>query len=195
MNDDMETVMREPGARRWSYALALAAVSMLVLTILAVLGVEYHVLGADPDVAWQAQLERVEAALARNDLAGAEMLWSEAYVAAIKSRHWEGMVAAGDSYRRLGELGGFRKLSDAKAREAYLAALFRARSRGSLEGVLRTAQGFAELGDQEVVEQCIRVARSVAARSWNPRAEELVRIFAERWDARAREADHLGLMP
>ena len=92
-----------------------------------------HVLGADPDVAWQAQLERVEAALARNDLAGAEMLWSEAYVAAIKSRYWEGMVAAGDSYRRLGELGGFRKLSDAKAREAYLAALFRARSRGSLE--------------------------------------------------------------
>ena len=192
--------MREPGAHRWSYALALAAVSMLVLTILALLGVEVevladHVLGADPDVAWQAQIERVEAALARNDLAGAEMLWSEAYVAAIKSRHWEGMVAAGDSYRRLGELGGFRKLSDAKARDAYLAALFRARSRGSLEGVLRTAQGFAELGDQEVVEQCIRAARSVAARSWNPRAEELVRIFAERWDARAREADHLGLMP
>jgi len=198
MNDDMEIAMREPGAHRWSYTLALAAVAMLVLTILALLGVEFladNVLGADPEVAWQAQLERVEAALARNDLAGAEMLWSEAYVAAIKSRHWEGMVAAGDIYRRLGELGGFRKISDAKAREAYLAALFRARSRGSLEGVLRAAQGFAELGDQEVVDQCIRVARSVAARSWNPRAEELVRIFAERWDALAREADHLGLMP
>jgi hypothetical protein len=194
----METVMREPGARRWSYTLALAAVSMLVVTILALLGVEFladHVLGADPDVAWQVQLDRVDAALARNDLAGAEVLWGEAYVAAIKSRHWEGMVAAGDTYRRLGELGGFRKLSDAKAREAYLAALFRARNRGSLEGVLRAAEGFAELGDQEVVEQCIRIARSVAARSWNPRAAERMRVFAERWDARAREADHLGLMP
>ena len=110
MDGDMEAAMRGPGASRWSYALALAAVAMLVLTILALLGVEFladHVLGADPDVAWQAQLERVEAALARNDLAGAEMLWSEAYVAAIKSRHWAGMVAAGDVYRRLGELGGF----------------------------------------------------------------------------------------
>jgi hypothetical protein len=194
----MEAVMTEPGARRWSYTLALAAVSMLAVTILALLSVEFladHVAGADPDVAWQVQLARVETALARNDLAGAELLWPEAYVAAIKSRHWEGMVAAGDIYRRLGELGGFRKLSDAKAREAYLAALFRARNRGSLEGVLRAAQGFAELGDQEVVEQCIRVARSVAARSWNPRADERVRLFAERWDARAREADHLGLMP
>ena len=190
--------MREPGARRWSYSLALAAVSMLVMTILALLGVEYladRVVAADPDVAWQVQLARVDAALARNDPAGAEMLWGEAYVAAIRSRHWEGMVAVGDTYRRLGERGGFRGLADAKAREAYLAALFRARRRGSLEGVLRTAQGFAELGDQEVVEQCIRVAWSVAARSWNPRAEERVRIFVERWDARAREADHLGLMP
>ena len=190
--------MREPGASRWSYTLALAAVSMLVLMILALLGVEFladHVLGADPDVAWQVQFERVDAALARNDLAGAEILWGDAYVAAIKSRHWEGMVAAGDTYRRLGELGGFRRISDAKAREAYLAALFRARNHGSLEGVLRAAQGFAELGDQTVVEQCIRVAQSVAARSWNPRADERVRIFAERWDARAREADHLGLMP
>ena len=198
MYGDMEAVMREPGARRWSYTLALAAVSMLVVTILALLGVEFladHVSGADQDVAWQAQLARVETALARNDLAGAELLWGEAYVAAIKSRHWEGMVAAGDIYRRLGELGGFRKVSDAKAREAYLAALIRARNRGSLEGVLRAAQGFAELGDQEVVEQCIRVARSVAARSWNPRADERVRLFAERWAARAREADHLGLMP
>jgi hypothetical protein len=194
----MKAVMREPESRRWSYTLALAAVSMLVVTILALLGVEFladHALGPDPDVTWQVHLDRVEAALARHDLVAAEMLWGDAYVAAIKSRHWEGMVAAGDTYRRLGELGGFRKISDAKAREAYLAALFRARNRGSLEGVLRAAQGFAELGDQEVVEQCIRVARSVAARSWNPRADERVRAFAERWDARAREADHLGLMP
>lgn len=190
--------MRVPGARRWSYTLALAAVSMLGMAILARLGVEFladHGVGVDLDVAWQVQLARVDAALARNDLAGAEILWAEAYVAAIKSRHWEGMVAAGDIYRRLGGLGGFRKLADAKAREAYLAALFRARNRGSLQGVLRAAQAFAELGDPEVVEQCIRVARSVAARSWNPRAEERVRTFVERWDARAREADHLGLMP
>src|SRR5262249_48145617 len=135
------------------------------------------------------------AASRRDALSGGEMRWGDPSFPAIKSRHWEGMVAAGDIYRRLGELGGFRKLADAKAREAYLAALFRARNRGSLEGVLRTAQGFAELGDQEVVEQCIHVARNVAARAGNARAEERVRSFVERWDARAREADHLGLMP
>src|SRR5262245_28778651 len=195
----MEAVMEEPGRRRWSCTLALGAVSMLVVTILALLGVEFladHVLGADPDVAWQVHLDRVDTAMARNDLAGAEALWGEAYVAAIKSRHWEGMVAAGDAYRRLGQLGGFRKISDAKAREAYLAALFRARNRGSLEGVLRAAQGFAELGDQEVVEQCIRVAGSIAAPSWNPRAEERVRSFVERrGDGRAgSEDDHVGRM-
>ena len=109
--------MREPGSRSWSYTLALAAVSMLAVTILTLLGVE------------------------------------------------------------------------------FLADHVLARNRGSLEGVLRAAQGFAELGDQEVVEQCIRVARSVAARSWTPRPDERVRAFAERWDARTREADHLGLMP
>lgn len=171
---------------------------MLVVTIVALLGVEFaasYVLRTDPDLAWQVRLERVDAALARKDIAGAEMLWGEAYVVAISSRRWEGMVAAGNTYRRLGELGGFRNIAEAKAREAYLAALFRARNHGSLEGVLSAAEGFAELGDQEVVEQCIRVARSVAARSWNPRAAERVRAFAERWDARAREADHLGLMP
>src|SRR3977135_4260830 len=35
MNGDMETAMRELWASRWSYTLALAAVAMLVLTILA----------------------------------------------------------------------------------------------------------------------------------------------------------------
>src|SRR3989442_457445 len=73
--------------------------------------------------------------------------------------------------------------------------VFAEQSQGSLEGVLRAAQGFADLGDHGIVEQCIRVARSVAARSRDPRAEDRVRIFAERWAARALEADHLGFVP
>jgi len=28
-----------------------------------------------------------------------ETVWREAYAAALKSRHWEGMVAVGDAYR------------------------------------------------------------------------------------------------
>ena len=105
------------------------------------------------------------------------------------------MVAVGEAYRRIGARAGFRAIADAKARETYLAALFRARSQGSVEGVLRAAQGFADLGDHAVVEQCLSVARSVAAQSKDPRADERVGMFAERWAARAREADHLGLTP
>jgi hypothetical protein len=105
------------------------------------------------------------------------------------------MVAAGDTSRVLGEPAGFRAASVAKARQAYLTALFRARNEGSLEGVLRTAERVAELGDREVVEQCIRVARRVAAESKDPRAEEHVRAFTERWAASAQEIDDRGLTP
>jgi hypothetical protein len=167
--------------------------SILGLALLMTAGADEafadHALGSEAQIAWETQLHRVDDALARNDLAGAEMLWREAYAAALKSRHWEGMVASGDAYRRLGDRANFGKVSDAKAREAYLAALFRARSEGSLEGVLRVAERFADLGDHAVVEQCLGVARSVAAQSRDPRAEERVRNFAERWAARTRAAD------
>jgi hypothetical protein len=172
--------------------------SMLGLALLLTAGDDafaHHALGSEAQIAWEAQLHRVNDALARNDLAGAEMLWRDAHAAALKSRHWEGMVATGDAYRRLGERANFRKVSDAKAREAYLTALFRARSEGSLDGVLRAAERFADLGDHAVVEQCLGVARSVAARSRDPRAEERVRNFTERWAARTREADQLRFIP
>ncbi len=190
--------MNEPWSSRWYHPLLLATASMLGLMLLVVMVADVfadHALGTAAQIAWMAQLQRVDDALARNDVASAEMRWREAYAAALKSRHWEGMVAVGDAYRRLGDRGGFREVSEAKARKAYLAALFRAQSQGSLEGVLRSAQGFADLGDRGLVERCIRVARSVAAATRDPRAEERVRIFAERWAARAAEVDHQGLVP
>jgi len=133
--------------------------------------------------------------MARGDFAAAETLWREAYAAALKSRHWEGVIAAGDTYRALGARAGFRTASVAKARQAYLAALFRARSEGSLAGVLIAAERFAELGDREVVEQCLRAARQVAAQSRDPYAEEHLRAFTERWAASAQELDARGLTP
>ena len=166
---------------------------LLVATVVDVFA--DHALGTEAQLAWRSHLLRVADALAQNDLVSAEMVWREAYAAALKSRHWEGMVAVGDAYRVLGARAGFRRASEAKAREAYLTALFRARSEGSLEGVLRTAERFAELGDREVVEQCIRVARGVAARARDPHAEERVRAFTERWAASVLELDQLGLTP
>jgi len=189
--------MKDPSSSSWYRTLPVTLAAMLGLTLLVVTVVNVfadHALGTEAQIAWKARLQRVDDAIARNDLAGAEMLWREAYAAALKSRHWEGMVAVGDAYRVIGERGRFRKSAEAKARETYLAALFRARSEGSLEGVLRVAERFADLGDREVVEQCIRVAQGVASKTKDPRAEERVRAFTERWAARALEIDPLSFI-
>jgi hypothetical protein len=194
----MEEVMKELWSSRWLCLMIPAIVStlgpaLLLATVRDV--VADHAVGTEAQLAWQARLLKVEQAMARGDFAAAENLWREAYAAALRSRHWEGLIAAGDTYRALGARAGFREASVAKARQAYLSALFRARSEGSLAGVLITADRFAELGDREVVEQCIRVARKVAAQSRDPYAEEHLRAFTERWAASAQEIDARGLTP
>jgi len=127
------------------------------------------------ELTWQARLLRVEQAIAVNDVDGAALLWRDAHAAALRSRHWEGMVAVADTYRALGAQADFLAASLAKARQTYLRALLRARREGSL-----VADRFAELGDREVVERCMRVARRVAAHSRDPYADEHLRAFADR---------------
>ncbi|PYN86452.1 MAG: hypothetical protein DMD87_18655 [Candidatus Rokuibacteriota bacterium] len=194
----MEDVMKELWSSRWLCLFIPAIAStlgpvLLVATIRDALA--DHAIGTEAQLAWQARLLKVEQAMARGDFAEAETLWREAYAAALKSRHWEGVIATGDTYRALGARAGFRAASVSKARQAYLTALFRARSEGSLAGVLITAERFAELGDREVVERCISVARKVAAQSRDPYAGEHLRAFTERWAASAQENDGRGLTP
>ena len=190
--------MKELWSSRWLCLFIPAIVSTLGPMVLAASVKDVladHAIGTDTQLAWQARLLKVEQAMARGDFAGAEALWRETYAAALKSRHWEGVVAAGDTYRALGARAGFRATSVAKARQAYLTALFRARSEGSLAGVLITAERFAELGDREVVEQCIRMARKVAAESRDPYAQEHLRAFTERWAASAQGIEDRELTP
>ena len=186
--------MKELWSSRWLCLLIPAIASTVGPMLLAASvrdSLADHAIGTDAQLAWQARLLKVEQAMASGDFAAAESLWREAYAAALKSRHWEGLVAAGDSYRALGAKAGFRETSIAKARQAYLTALFRARSEGSLAGVLIAAERFAELGDREVVEQCLRVARQVAAQSRDPYSEEHLRAFTERWAASAQSGRSL----
>jgi len=190
----MEEIMKELWSSRWLCLLIPAIASTVGPMLLAASvrdSLADHAIGTDAQLAWQARLLKVEQAMASGDFAAAESLWREAYAAALKSRHWEGLVAAGDSYRALGAKAGFRETSIAKARQAYLTALFRARSEGSLAGVLIAAERFAELGDREVVEQCLRVARQVAAQSRDPYSEEHLRAFTERWAASAQSGRSL----
>jgi hypothetical protein len=177
---------------RWSFQFIFTVAAMIALMLLVVIVTEViagHAVAAESQIAWKAQLEKVEDAVSRNDLTQAVMLWREAYAAALRSRHWEGMVAVAHTYQRLGGLAGFGRASEAKARQTYRAALFRARQEGSLDGVLQVAEAFADLGDREVVDRCIVIARSVAVQARDARGEQRVRVFTERWAARKLEVE------
>lgn len=190
--ESTEEVMSRVWSSRWSFQFIVAVAAMIALMLLVVIVSEViagHAVAAESQIAWKAHLDKVEEAVSRNDLTLAVMLWREAYAAALRSRHWEGMVAVADAYWRLGELAGFGRASEAKARQIYLAALFRARQEGSLDGVLRAAQAFADLGDREVVDRCIAIARTLAVQARDARGEQRVRVFTERWAARKLEVE------
>ena len=184
--------MNRVWSSRWSLQFIFAVAAMIALMLLVVIVSEViagHAVATESQIAWKAHLDKVEEALSRNDLTQAAMLWREAYAAALRSRHWEGMVAVADAYRRVGGLAGVGRASEVKAREIYLAALFRARQEGSLDGVLRVAEAFADLGDREVVDRCIDIARTVAVQARDARGEQRVRVFTERWAARKLEVE------
>ncbi len=134
---------------------------------------------------WVAHVRQVDEALATHDLGAADRAWYDAYSAALFSRRWEGMIAVGDAGRRIGEVSGVRQAAAVRARWMYRAALFRARHQGSLDGVLRAAEGFSVLGDREVVAQCLKIAERLAAAERDPQARDRVLLFSERLGRRA----------
>ena len=134
---------------------------------------------AESRVPWTPPLRRVDQALARNDVAAAQRAAHDAYVATRVSARWDGHIALGDAYRRIGEAANSRAAAEATARRTYLDAFLLARQQGSLEGVLQSAAAFAALGDDRVVQQCLGVARSLAARSGGD-APERVTAWTER---------------
>ena len=168
--------------KTWYTPILVTGASLLGLLILALVAVEVlvaHSPSAVPSRAWTPPLSRVDEALQDGDLAAAMAWWREARVSAIRSGEWEGLIEVGDASRRLGEASGLRQDADSQAREVYLAALLRAQRQRSLEGVLRAAGAFGELGDHEVTAQAIRIAERQAGR--DPLALDHVRAVADRW--------------
>lgn len=142
-----------------------------------------------PTAPWASHIREMDEALARKNVEAAERAWHDAYLAALTSRLWQGMVEVGDASLRIGAVRGFRKASEATARQSYLAALSRARQLGSLEGVLRTAQALAALRDRDVVEQCLRIAENLASQTRTAQAKNRVRavkarLAAMKWEER-----------
>ena len=133
---------------------------------------------ATPDSPWTPALQQGDTALARKEYSVALRAANEAYMLALGTTRWDGMVVAGDLYRRIGEATGLRRSFESKAREAYQKAFFRARQQASVEGVLRVTEGYASLGDTQMVGLGLRVAERLAAR--DPEAQADVRTLRTR---------------
>jgi hypothetical protein len=133
--------------------------------------------------------QHADEALAAGEIVRAVRHWRQGHTVALASRRWEGLVEAGDLYRRIGAAGGFHTDAVARARDCYLTALLRARGERSLDGVLRATDAFIDLGDDAIVEWGLENARRVAARDHDPRARERVQRLAARWAARTGRAD------
>jgi len=178
-----------------------AIVILMVVLLIALAIVEVlasHASAAEsrttaPAAPWTPHLKRIDEALAQNDVSAALRAWGNAYTAALGGRRWEGLVEAGDAYLRIGERLASRRAFVPKAREAYLAAFFRARQRGSVEGVLRVADAFAALGDRHVVTECLKVARELAGR--DPEAQMRVHTHASRLSDPSITAGTLRIEP
>jgi hypothetical protein len=114
---------------------------------------------------WRQYLDEMEDAIASGQAAAAVRAWHRAHAAVIDHPGWQPIVRVAEAARRIGAISGFARAAEARARETYWIALFRAHREGSLEGVLETAEGFGALGDRNMVEQCIRIAEGLATRA------------------------------
>lgn len=159
---------------------AFISAVLAAATLLAVLEVTAE-RGADAplrtDTSWASSLREMEEANARGDVMRAVRAREETYRAAVTDRTWEGYLAAGDAVLRLGDLTQNRGAAEPDARRLYLAALFRARSQYSLDGVLQATEAFARLGDRDVVARGLAIARDLAGS--DPAAQARVRMAAE----------------
>src|SRR3989442_2777194 len=112
---------------------------------------------------WTEHIHGRDQALRERNATTAVRAWRNAYAAALATPGWRGLVEVAAGSLRIGAIPGFGKASEARARETYWLALFRARQQGSLNGVLDAAEGFGALGDGAMVEQCLPVAEGLAA--------------------------------
>ena len=159
----------------WQLRVGLVAVLVVLGMTLAGHAAAVSTSAADP---WSPAIEQVDTALARKEYSAARRAANDAYTLALGTTRWDGMVCAGDLYRRIGEATGLRRSFESKAREAYQKAFFRARQQASVEGILRVTEGYHALGDTQMVGLGIRVAERLAAR--DPEAQADIRTFRAR---------------
>lgn len=136
--------------------------------------------GPPPGADWHRHIERVDEALAVRDVKAAVEAWREAYALALGGVGWEGMVAVGDAYLRIGDFLDFRRAFLGDTRASYRVALFRARQERSLEGLLRVTEAFAALGDGAIAEYALKLAEALALQRSDREALARVSTHARR---------------
>ncbi|MGH7277414.1 MAG: hypothetical protein ACREJG_01860 [Candidatus Rokuibacteriota bacterium] len=158
--------MREPLMLRWYVPVVVAGVSMTVLILITLTAAEFLTAGLPGAIAeheWTVHQARLEETVSRLPAAAADERLRAAHAAAMRTRSWDGLIEVGNAFRRAGASGNADLRG--RARVAYLTALLRARKARSVDGVLRAAEGFAELGDAEVAERAFRTAEDLARTS------------------------------
>lgn len=135
--------------------------------------------GSGSQPPWDANLAEVDRAISRGDLRSAASAWREAYARARASQRWDGMLAVGDAYLRIGTAAGDVQASVPKARETYLIALFRARRAGAVDGMVRSAGAFEAMGDHDLAARAVRMAEGLAETRRDLTGRERAREIAE----------------
>jgi hypothetical protein len=134
-------------------------------------------------------VERVSLPREQRDLDEVRSPWQTGHLAAVESLSWEDLIAIGDARLRVGGAVGARPSGELAARRVYFAALYRACREESLEGILRAAEAFADLGDGEVVEECLGLAElKVDGEETHRRASALVQRLEAAQAARSGTA-------
>ena len=138
---------------------------------------------AEPQIGpptWQRVLDAMDRSLLREDISAAEIAWHAARGHAIESRQWDAFLAVGAGALRIGDHTVVREPYRARAREAWLSALLRARQQGALDGVLSVAEAFGSLGDRDAVVHALQIADSLAARDGHGDAHSRVIVVRQR---------------
>ena len=175
-----QAMSRLDGADWWIVLVApvaFAGILVAVLLALDAVPTPRRAPSATPP-AWDATRAGVLYAIAARDVAEAGRAWDIAHAVAIASHDWAVMLEVGHLALRLGDAGAMRGAAE-RARECYLIALFRARRDGRLDGVLRSAEALADVGDASSAGEALRVAAGLAAHA-EPEARDAYRRTAER---------------
>jgi len=112
------------------------------------------------DTQWKVFIAEVDRAVAAGDRSAAAYQWRHAYALALGTHGWEPLLEVGNAALRVDAMSPERRADHRNAREAYMAALLRARRAASAEGTEAVAEGFAGIGDGETA----RLVRAMSLR-------------------------------